>query len=94
MAMMDPSSSLFFENFLSHMKHHLCLKQIILFSKARLSIKKLLSKTGIKELETVPREEKQQLFITQLLSPNASVQVIKSLKSQGKGKCTGACLVL
>jgi hypothetical protein len=48
-AMMDPPSSLFFENFPSHMKHHLCLKQIILFSKERLSIKKLLSKTGIKE---------------------------------------------
>jgi hypothetical protein len=34
------------------------------------------------------------LFIIQLLSPNASFQVIKSLKSQGKGKCIGACLVL
>jgi hypothetical protein len=49
MAMMDSQSSLFFENFPSHMKHHLCLKQNILFSKARLSIRKLLSKTGIKE---------------------------------------------
>jgi hypothetical protein len=27
----------------------------------------------------------QQLFSTQLLSPNASSQVIKSLKQQGKG---------
>jgi hypothetical protein len=27
----------------------------------------------------------QQLFNTQLLSPNASFQVIKSLKQQGKG---------
>jgi hypothetical protein len=36
----------------------------------------------------------QQLFSTQLLSPNTSFQVIKSLKQQGRGKCTGACLVL
>jgi hypothetical protein len=49
MAMMDSPSSLFFENFPSHMKHHLCLKQNILYSKARLSIKKLLSKTCVKE---------------------------------------------
>jgi hypothetical protein len=49
MAMMDSPSSLFFENFPSHMKHHLCLKQNILFSKAKLRIRKLLSKTGIKE---------------------------------------------
>jgi hypothetical protein len=48
-AMMDSPSSHFFENFPSHLKHHLCLKQIILFSKARLSIRKLLSKTGIEE---------------------------------------------
>jgi hypothetical protein len=48
MAMMDSPSSLFFENFPSHMKHHLCLKQNILFSKARLSIRKLLNKIGIK----------------------------------------------
>jgi hypothetical protein len=40
------------------------------------------------------KEGMQQLFITQLLSPNASFQVIKSLKQQGMGKCTGACLVL
>jgi hypothetical protein len=36
----------------------------------------------------------QQLFSTQLLSPNAASEVIKSLKQQGKGKCIGACLVL
>jgi hypothetical protein len=36
----------------------------------------------------------QQLFRTQLLSPNASFQGITSLKQQGKGKCIGACLVL
>jgi hypothetical protein len=36
----------------------------------------------------------QQLFSTQLISPNASFQVIKSLKQQGRGKCTGSCLVL
>jgi hypothetical protein len=47
--MMDSPSSLFFKNFPSHMKHHLCLKQNILFSKARLSIRKLLNKTCIKE---------------------------------------------
>jgi hypothetical protein len=47
--MMDSPSSLFFEKFPSHMKHHLCLKQNILFSKARLSIRKLLYKIGIKE---------------------------------------------
>jgi hypothetical protein len=67
------------------MKHHLCLKQKILFSKARLSIRKPLSKTGIKEWEIVPRKEMQQLFITQLLSPNASSQVIKSFKVTRKG---------
>ncbi len=55
MAMMDSPSSLFFENFPSHMKHHLSLKQNILFSKARLSIRKLLSKTGIKEDNQIPR---------------------------------------
>jgi hypothetical protein len=33
-----------------------------------------------------------QLFSTQLLSPNASNKVIKILKQQGGGKCTGACL--
>jgi hypothetical protein len=47
--MMDSPSSLFIEKFPSHMKHHLCLKQNILFSKARLSIRKLLYKIGIKE---------------------------------------------
>jgi hypothetical protein len=33
-----------------------------------------------------------QLLSTQLLSPNASYKVIKILKQQGGGKCTGACL--
>jgi hypothetical protein len=33
-----------------------------------------------------------QLFSTQLLSPNASNKVIKILKHQGGGKCTGTCL--
>jgi hypothetical protein len=33
-----------------------------------------------------------QRFSTQLLSPNASYKVIKILKQQGGGKCTGACL--
>jgi hypothetical protein len=33
-----------------------------------------------------------QRFSTQLLSPNASNKVIKILKHQGGGKCTGACL--
>jgi hypothetical protein len=33
-----------------------------------------------------------QQFSTQLLSPNASNKVIKILKQQGGGKCTGACL--
>jgi hypothetical protein len=33
-----------------------------------------------------------QWFSTQLLSPNASNKVIKILKHQGGGKCTGACL--
>jgi hypothetical protein len=33
-----------------------------------------------------------QLFSTQLLSGNASYKVIKNLKQQGGGKCTGACL--
>jgi hypothetical protein len=33
-----------------------------------------------------------QLFSTQLLSPNASFKVIKLFKTEGGGKCTGACL--
>jgi hypothetical protein len=33
-----------------------------------------------------------QRFSTQLLSPNASYKVIKILKQQGGGECTGACL--
>jgi hypothetical protein len=33
-----------------------------------------------------------QLFSTQLLSSNASYKVIKILKQQGGGECTGACL--
>jgi hypothetical protein len=33
-----------------------------------------------------------QRFSTQLLSPNTSNKVIKILKHQGGGKCTGACL--
>jgi hypothetical protein len=33
-----------------------------------------------------------QRFSTQLLSLNASNKVIKILKHQGGGKCTGACL--
>jgi hypothetical protein len=33
----------------------------------------------------MPRKEMHQLFNTQLLSPNAPSQVIKSLKQQGKG---------
>jgi hypothetical protein len=33
-----------------------------------------------------------QRFSTQLLSPNASNKVIKILKHQGGGECTGACL--
>jgi hypothetical protein len=31
-------------------------------------------------------------LITQLLSPNASFKVIKLFKTEGGGKCTGACL--
>jgi hypothetical protein len=49
---MDSPSSLFFENFPSPMKHHAAssfLKQNNLFSKAKLSIRKLLNKTGMKE---------------------------------------------
>jgi hypothetical protein len=34
----------------------------------------------------------QQLFSTQLLSPNASFQVIKSLKQQGKVNASGLAL--
>jgi hypothetical protein len=33
-----------------------------------------------------------QRFSTQLLSPNASNKVIKILKHQAGGECTGACL--
>jgi hypothetical protein len=34
----------------------------------------------------------QQLFITQLLSPNTSFQVIKSLKHQGRVNASGRAL--
>jgi hypothetical protein len=74
------------------MKHHFCLKQIILFSKARLSIRKPLIKTGIKEGETVLRKEMQQWCSTQLLSPNASIQVIKNFKHQGRVNAPGLAL--
>jgi hypothetical protein len=46
MAMMDPPSSFIFENIPSTVKHHLFLKQNILFSKAGLSIGKPFNKTG------------------------------------------------
>jgi hypothetical protein len=38
------------------------------------------------------RRKMHQRFSTQLLSPNASNKVIKILKHQGGGECTGACL--
>jgi hypothetical protein len=38
--MKDPPSSFIFENIPSHLKHHLLSKQNILFSRARLSIRK------------------------------------------------------
>jgi hypothetical protein len=45
--MMDPSSSFIFENIPSTVKHHLLfLEQNICFSKAGLSIRKPLNKTG------------------------------------------------
>jgi hypothetical protein len=51
MAMMDPPSSLFFENFQSRMEHHLCFKnKTFWFSKAQLSIRKLLSKSGTQRM--------------------------------------------
>jgi hypothetical protein len=56
MAMMDSPSSLFFENFPSHMKHHFYLKQNILFSKARLSIRKLLSKISYQRMVISSKE--------------------------------------
>jgi hypothetical protein len=58
MAMMDPPSSLFFENLPSHMKHHLCFKnKTFLFSKAQLNIRKLLSKTGTQRMVINSKEE-------------------------------------
>jgi hypothetical protein len=35
-----------------------------------------------------------QWFSTQLLSPNVAYKVIKILKQQGGGECTGACLIV
>jgi hypothetical protein len=45
-AMMDPPSSFIFENIPSTVKHHLCFKTNICFSKAGLSIRKPFNKTG------------------------------------------------
>jgi hypothetical protein len=46
-AMMDPPSSFIFENIPFHLKHHLFFKtKTFLFSKARLSIRKLFNETG------------------------------------------------
>jgi hypothetical protein len=93
-AMMDSPSSFIFETIPFHLKHYLLFKtKHFVFSKARLSIRKLFNKTGNQGLVINSKEGMQQLFITQLLSPNASFQVIKSLNSK-KGKYTGACLVL
>jgi hypothetical protein len=41
---MDSPSSFIFENFPSHLKHHILFRKNILTSKAQLSIRKLLSK--------------------------------------------------
>jgi hypothetical protein len=68
------------------------LKQNILFSKARLSIKNPFYKRVSRKGNQFSRKEMHQLFSTQLLSPNASNKVIKILKQQGGGKCTRACL--
>jgi hypothetical protein len=57
MAMMDPPSSLFFENFPSHMEHHLYFKnKTFWFSKAQLSIRKLVSKIGTQRMVISSKE--------------------------------------
>jgi hypothetical protein len=90
---MDPPSSFIFENIPTHRSITFVLKQNILFSKARLSIIKIFFIKGYQgRVINFPRKEMHQRFSTQLLSPNASYKVIKILKQQGGGKCTGACL--
>jgi hypothetical protein len=68
------------------------LKKTFLFAKARLSITKFFSKWISRKENQFSRKEMHQRFSTQLLSPNASNKVIKILKHQGGGECTGACL--
>jgi hypothetical protein len=64
------------------MKHHLLLKnKTFCFSKATLSIIKILFIKGYQgRVINFRRKEMHQLFIIQLLSPNASYKVIKILK--------------
>jgi hypothetical protein len=65
MAMMDPPSSLFFENFPSHMKHHLCSKNKTFFSKAQLSIRNLLSKIGTQRMVINSKEGNAAIVLNQ-----------------------------
>jgi hypothetical protein len=94
--MMNPPSSFIFENIPIHYEAlpFVFKTKHFVFSKARLSIKILFIKGYQGRVINFPRKEMHQLFSTQLLSPNASNKVIKILKQQGGGKCTGACLVL
>ena len=95
MAMMDPPSSFIFENIPFHLKHHILLKpKHFLFSKARLSIRKPFNKTGNQGMVNSFKEGNATIG----LAPNSYHLMRhssgKSLKQQGGGKCTGACLGL
>jgi hypothetical protein len=93
-AMMDPPSSFIFENNPFHLKHHLLLKtKHFCFSKARLSIRKPFNKTGNQGIVNSSKEGSVAIGLA-LNYYHLMHQSSVSLKSQGKGKCTGACLVL
>jgi hypothetical protein len=84
----DPASSFILKT--SHpLKHHFFLKQNILFSRARLSIKNLFVKGYQGRVFNFPRKEMHQRFSTQLLSTNASNKVIKILKHKEVANAPG-----
>jgi hypothetical protein len=92
--MMDSPSSFIFENFPSHLKHHFLFEnKTFCFSKARLSIIKILFIKGYQgRVINFPRKEMHQLFSTQLLSPNASYKVINILKHKERDNAPGLAL--
>jgi hypothetical protein len=74
MAMMDPPTSFIFENHPFPLEASSFVEnKTFCFSRARLSIRKPFHKIGDqRKVINLPRKEMQQLFNTQVLSPNAS----------------------